>query len=77
MFTKRYESEAAMMRKRELSEYRFYYAILIPVCLVSAIVSRVMKPFRSSKPRYAYEQKTVWTSAHTQANTIIPFIMMR
>lgn len=77
MFSKRYESNVAMTRKKELSEYRFYYAILIPVCLVSAIIARIMKPFQASMPRHQHEHKTVWTAAHAQANTIIPFIMMR
>ncbi|MEM7746637.1 MAG: hypothetical protein AAF346_00180 [Pseudomonadota bacterium] len=67
----------ATTRKKELSEYRFYYAILIPVCLVSAFMARVTKLFQSSKPRHHQEHKTVWTAAHAQANTIIPFIMMR
>jgi hypothetical protein len=65
MLMKKPEHAVAGARGGERAEARFYYVVLFPVCLAASIISCIGRP------------ASIWSEARRQANTIVPFIMMR
>jgi len=66
-----------MKRHAERAEYRFYYRIILPICLVSTIMSRLGSIFHNGEDNFMPRHRSILSEASSQANDIIPFIFSR
>ena len=62
---------------REKNEYRFYYIIVLPVCLVSVAIGRLISLLTPKSVGFVEHHETIISETRTQANNIVPFIMVR
>lgn len=77
MFSRKYKGELMLQHRDELNEARFYYVVLMPVCLIASVISMFSAAVTGARAGEANSPFSIWSKARSQANTIVPYIMMK
>lgn len=77
MSTRKHSIELTPERRNERKEARFYYVVLMPVCLIASVISMISATATGARASEMNSPFSIWSKARAQANTIVPFIMMK